>query len=112
MNSVMGVVTCFAGAYVPRDWASCDGQTLFISDHPFLFKLLGARYGGNGITTFNLPDLRGRTAVSAGQTPSYKYDLGDTAGSASITLGLNNLPEHTHSGEFKFHLRANSGPGI
>jgi microcystin-dependent protein len=112
MEGVMGVVVCFAGSYVPRNWASCDGQTLFISEHPALFKLLGATYGGDGITTFKLPDLRGRTAVSAGQSPNHNYTLGESYGSESVTLGFNHLPAHKHDGDIALHLSANSGPGI
>ena len=112
MEGVMGIVVCFAGSYVPRDWASCDGQILHISQHPALFKLLGNTYGGDGITTFMLPDLRGRTAVSAGQSPYHNYTLGESAGSESVTLGLNHIPAHTHDGDLALQLPANSGPGI
>lgn len=111
MEGIMGVVVCFAGSYIPRDWQSCDGQSLSITTYPLLFKLLGTRYGGDGVTTFMLPDLGGRTAVSAGQSPAYNYRLGEPAGAASVTLGINNLPIHTHSGEITLYLGANSSPG-
>jgi microcystin-dependent protein len=112
MDQVIGTVMCFAGSYVPRDWASCDGQTLSISQNQVLFSLLRNRYGGDGYTTFKLPDLRGRTAVSAGQSSFRNYTLGEVAGSASVTLGLNHIPAHTHDGDISLQLPANSGPGI
>jgi len=112
MEPVMGVVLCFAGTFVPRNWASCDGQTLRISDNPALFRLLGTTYGGDGITTFNLPDLRGRTVVSAGQSAFHGYTLGESAGKESVQLNMNHLPAHTHNGDISVQLAAASDPGI
>ena len=112
MDQVMAVVVCFAGTYVPRGWASCDGQILAISQNQALFSLLGTTYGGDGRTTFKLPDLRGRTAVSTGQSPFHNYSLGESTGSESVTLDLQHMPPHTHDGDITLHLAANSGPGI
>lgn len=112
MDEVMGVVVCFAGSYVPRGWASCDGQLLAINQNQALFSLLGTTYGGDGRTTFRLPDMRGRTAVSAGQFRLHNYSLGETAGSESLRLDFSQIPAHTHDGDITLHLAANSGPGI
>lgn len=112
MDGVMGVVVCFAGSYAPRGWAFCNGQVLAISQNQALFSLLGTTYGGDGRTTFKLPDLRARTAVSAGQSAFHNYLLGETAGSGSVTLDLGHIPAHTHDGDITLHLPANSGPGI
>jgi microcystin-dependent protein len=108
---MIGMVVCFAGTFIPRDWASCDGQALFIHQHPSLFKLLGTQYGGDGITTFNLPDLRGRTAVSAGRSTTMNYNVGDKAGSEFVTLQQNNLPVHTHKGNIDLYIGASRRSG-
>jgi len=111
MTPVIGVVVCFAGQFIPRDWAACDGQTFSISEHPLLYKLLGTTYGGNS-THYKLPDLRGRTAVSAGKSPFNNYSLGDAAGVELVRLDLNHIPEHTHKGYFEVQVSASSEPGI
>ena len=111
MTPVIGMVVCFAAPFVPRNWAVCDGQTLLIAKYPLLYKVLGTTYGGNGVTVFNLPDLRGRTAVSAGQSPFYKYTLGEQTGAESVTLQLNHLPAHSHDGDITLALPANSNSG-
>jgi microcystin-dependent protein len=111
MEPVIGAVVCFAGTFIPRDWASCDGQALFIHEHPSLFKLLGTLYGGNGETTFNLPDLRGRTAVSAGRSTTRNYNQGDTAGSEFVSLQPSHLPAHTHNGNINLYIGASRRSG-
>jgi len=84
--------------FAPRGWAFCDGQILPIAQNTALFSLLGTTYGGNGQTTFALPDLRGRHAIEAGQGPGLSsYTLGETGGTESTTLTLSNLPAHTHA---------------
>ncbi|THU38340.1 phage tail protein [Niastella caeni] len=112
MDQVIGTVVCFAGSYIPRYFAPCDGQILSIAQNQTLFSLLGNKYGGDGITTFRLPDLRGRSAVSTGQSFFHNYTLGETAGSESVTISLNHIPTHTHDGDIALHLPANSDPGI
>jgi len=112
MDEVMAVVVCFAGSYAPRGWAFCSGQILAISTNQALFSLLGTTYGGDGRTTFRLPDLRGRTVVSAGQSPYRNYTLGQSAGAESVTLDASHIPSHTHDGNITLQLPANSGPGI
>ena len=112
MDEVMAVVVCFAGSYAPRGWAFCSGQLLAISQNQALFSLLGTTYGGDGRTTFGLPDLRGRTAVSAGQSPFRNYALGQLIGAESVTLNVSQIPSHTHDGNITLKLPANSGSGI
>ena len=112
MDEVMAVVICFAGNYAPRNWALCNGQILAISTNQALFSLLGTTYGGDGRTTFALPDLRGRTAVSTGQSPFRNYALGERLGSESVTLDISHIPAHRHDGNITVQLPANSGPGI
>ena len=84
--------------FAPRGWAFCLGQLLPINQNQALFSLLGTTYGGNGQTTFALPDLRGRVAVSSGQGPGLSnFDLGERAGTESISLSVNEMPAHSHS---------------
>jgi microcystin-dependent protein len=83
--------------FAPRGWASCDGQLLPISQNTALFALLGTNYGGNGQTTFALPNLRDRAAMHAGQGPGLSNrDLGQAVGQASVTLQASEMPAHGH----------------
>jgi microcystin-dependent protein len=83
--------------FSPRGWAFCSGQILPIAQNTALFSLLGTTFGGNGQTTFALPDLRGRTALSSGQGPGLSsYDLGQVGGTESTTLNSSNVPPHIH----------------
>src|SRR5215213_5449370 len=83
--------------FAPRGWAMCNGQILPIAQNTALFSLLGTTYGGNGQTTFALPDLRSRVPIHFGQGPGLSnYDLGQVSGTESDTLIVNNLPAHTH----------------
>jgi microcystin-dependent protein len=84
--------------FSPRGWAFCNGQILSIAQNTALFSLLGTTYGGNGQTTFALPDLRGRFPNSAGQGPGLSnYSLGQQSGTESATMTTNNLAQHTHT---------------
>ena len=84
--------------FAPRGWAFCSGQILPIAQNTALFSLLGTTYGGNGTTTFALPDLRGRCAISSGQGPGLSnYSLGEVTGTENITLIANQLPPHGHT---------------
>lgn len=84
--------------YAPRGWALCDGQLLSIAANSALFALLGTTYGGDGRTTFALPDLRGRVAVHQGQGPGLTpYAIGQRAGFESVTLLTTQIPAHTHA---------------
>lgn len=83
--------------FSPKGWALCAGQIMAINQNQALFSLLGTTYGGNGIQTFQLPDLRGRVPVHPGQGPGLpNYILGEVAGTETITLLSNQLPSHTH----------------
>ena len=93
----VGEIRMFAGNFAPQGWAFCDGQLLAVSQNDALFSLLGTIYGGDGRTTFALPDLRGRVPVHAGQGPGLsERRLGSKGGTESVTLTTNQLPSHTH----------------
>jgi microcystin-dependent protein len=95
----IGEIVMFAGNFAPRGWALCDGQLMAISQNTALFSILGTTYGGNGQTTFALPDLRGRVPMHPGQGPAlppHAYGLGESSGAQSVTLLSNQLPAHTH----------------
>jgi microcystin-dependent protein len=94
----LGQIQAFGFNFAPRGWAFCNGDILSIQQNTALFSLLGTTYGGNGQTTFALPDLRGRVPVHFGQLPGgSSYALGEQAGVESVTLALNNLAAHSHS---------------
>lgn len=97
MEPFLGQVMLFAGNFAPRGWAFCNGQLMSIAQNTALFSILGTTYGGDGITTFALPDLRGRSPVAWGQGPGLSpIDIGEKAGTESVTLALGNMPIHTH----------------
>ncbi len=94
----LATVTIFAGNFAPRSWAFCDGSLQSIANNTPLFALLGTTYGGDGITTFALPDLRSRSAIGTGQGPGLpNYILGEVAGTENTTLLVSNLPTHNHA---------------
>lgn len=90
----LGEIQIFAGTFAPRGWAFCNGQLLPINQNQALFALLGTTYGGNGQTTFALPDLRGRVPVHPNNTTIVQ---GQMAGSETNVLTVNNLPSHNHT---------------
>ena len=105
-NPILGSIIAFGGNFAPSGWAMCQGQLMPISQNTALFSILGTIYGGNGTSTFGLPDLRGRVAINYGQAPGLSnYDLGEVAGTSVLTLIPNNLPPHTHP------VKANITPG-
>ena len=94
----LGEIRMFGGNFAPRGWAFCNGQILAIAQNTALFSLLGTTYGGNGQTTFALPDLRGRLPLNQGQGPGLSsYDLGRASGSETVTLLTTEMPAHTHA---------------
>ncbi|WP_299113730.1 phage tail protein [uncultured Winogradskyella sp.] len=94
----IGEMRMFAGNFAPSGWALCDGQLLPIAQYQALFSILGTTYGGDGETTFALPDLRGRAPVHAGNGPGLpNVNLGEKGGATSFTLGINNMPTHSHT---------------
>ncbi|ARB27557.1 tail fiber protein [Pseudomonas tolaasii] len=98
MEVFIGTIQPFAFDFAPRDWALCAGQTMPISQYQALFALLGVNYGGNGTTTFLLPNLQGRMPIGqgsgAGLSPRV---IGEASGTESVTATLLNLPNHTHA---------------
>lgn len=112
MNGTLAVVTCFAANFAPRGWAYCNGQILAISTNQALFSLLGTTFGGNGQTTFALPDLRNRVPIGTGTGPGLgNYTLGQAAGSSTVTLTINNLPAHNHTGNVNVSIQCDAAAG-
>ncbi len=94
---MIGEIRLFGGNFAPKNWAFCAGQILSISSNTALFSILGTTYGGNGTTTFALPDLRGRTAVGTGNGPGLSsYTLGEMTGAETVALVTAEMPAHTH----------------
>lgn len=97
MEPFIGMIVQFGGNFAPRGWALCDGQLLSINSHSALFSILGTTYGGDGRSTFGLPDLRGRVAMHAGTGPGLTpRDLGRKSGAETVTLTTNQMPNHNH----------------
>lgn len=98
MEGYIAQILLFAGNFAPRNWAFCNGQILSIAQNTALFSLLGTTYGGNGQTTFALPDLRGRVPVGPGQGPGLSIiNLGQVGGTETATLLITNMPAHNHT---------------
>ena len=98
MEPFLGQIQIFGFNFAPRGWALCDGQLLPINSYQALFSLLGTTYGGDGRTTFGLPDLRGRSAIHFGQGPGLSSKtIGQKGGNENTTLIAGNLPAHSHN---------------
>src|SRR5258708_24048194 len=96
-NPFLAEIRIFTGNFAPVNWALCAGQLMSIAQNTALFSLLGTTYGGDGVTTFALPDLRGRVPLSQGQGPGLSnYDMGQRAGEENHTLITTEMPQHTH----------------
>jgi microcystin-dependent protein len=94
----VGEIRMFAGTFAPRGWALCDGQLLAISQNDALFSLLGTIYGGDGRTTFGLPEMRGRIPIHQGQGPGLSArKLGSKSGRETVTLTQSEMPSHDHT---------------
>jgi microcystin-dependent protein len=105
-------IALFAGNFAPRGWAFCAGQIMSIAQNTALFSLLGTTYGGNGQTTFALPDLRGRAPIGAGLGPGLSnVDLGQAGGTQNVTLLNSNMPMHNHSLNASSTAAAVGAPG-
>ncbi len=97
MEGMIGEIRLFGGNFAPRSWARCDGQLLPISQNSALFSILGTSFGGDGRTTFGLPDLRGRVPVHVGNGPGLTdRRLGEKGGQETVTLTVNQMPNHNH----------------
>jgi len=106
MDPFIGEIKLFAGNFAPRAWAFCDGQLLPISQNSALFSILGTTYGGDGRTTFALPDLRGRVPLGPRQGAGLSsYREGQQGGQEHVTLTTSEIPSHSHS------LKADVNPG-
>lgn len=98
MDAFVGEIRLMGFGNAPRGWVQCAGQLLAINTNQALFSLLGTMYGGNGTTTFAVPDLRGRVMMGFGQGPGLSnYTQGQAGGSANVTLIQANIPMHNHS---------------
>lgn len=100
MECFIGTILPWPMNWAPVGWALCQGQSMPIAQNQALFALLGIQFGGNGTSNFNLPDLRGRVPLGMGTyptTPPTTYIVGQTGGSATTTLTVNNLPTHSHA---------------
>lgn len=96
MDPYLGEIRMFAGNFAPVGWLKCDGQLLSISQNDALFSLIGTTYGGDGQTTFALPDLRGRLPIHTGTQSGISYTIGQAAGTENVTLTTQQLPAHSH----------------
>jgi microcystin-dependent protein len=93
MNEFIGIIELFGGNFAPRGWAFCNGQLLAIAEYESLYSLIGTTYGGDGQTTFALPNLQSRWPI--GTSPN--YILGQTGGVENVTLTSANIPAHNHA---------------
>lgn len=109
---LLGTIKMFGGNFAPRSYAFCDGQLLQISQNSALFALIGTTYGGNGTTTFALPDLRGRLPLHQGQGSGLSsYALGQNGGTETVTLITQQLPTHTHAAQANVNTGTQPDPG-
>jgi microcystin-dependent protein len=98
MEPFIGQILLFAGDFAPRGWALCNGQLLSIAQNSALFSILGTTYGGDGVTMFAVPDLRGRVPMHWGDGPGLtSRTIGESSGSESVTLLQTQIPAHTHT---------------
>ncbi|WP_294247740.1 phage tail protein [uncultured Chryseobacterium sp.] len=112
MEGTIGEIRLFAANFAPAYWQYCNGALLAIRSNPALFSILGTTYGGDGVNTFGLPNLAGRSAVGVGQGPGLSYyDLGEMAGTNAVMLTMANLPAHTHSLSGNVVIPASSDEG-
>ena len=101
MEAFVGTILTFGFNFAPTQWQLCNGQLISISQNQALFALLGTIYGGNGTTTFQLPNLQSRSPIGFGQgTGLSTYVIGQASGAEQVSLTLNNLPTHTHVATF------------
>lgn len=103
----VGEIRMFAGNFAPAGWMFCEGQLLPISENETLFQLIGTTYGGDGQSTFALPDLRGRIPIHQGNG----FILAETGGAEEITLTVNQIPAHSHPMLASSALASEFGPG-
>ena len=108
----IGQIKLFGGNFAPRDFAFCDGSLLPIAQYTALFSLLGTTYGGDGRTTFGLPNLEGRVPIHAGQGPGLtRRRLGERDGTDTVTLNSQQLPNHSHNWQVVNSTSTSQAPG-
>lgn len=94
----MGEIKIFAGSFAPRGWMLCQGQTLSLNQYTALFSIIGTTYGGDGQTTFQLPNLGGRAPLGTGNSPgTSRYEYGQIGGTENVTISPQQMPAHTHT---------------
>lgn len=98
MEEYIGVIKIFAGNFAPRGYMLCQGQILSIAQYSALFSILGTTYGGNGTSTFALPNLQGAAPIGQGTGQGTNYALGQAAGTPNVSILTSNLPAHVHAG--------------
>jgi microcystin-dependent protein len=97
MDPFLGQISLLGCNFAPQGWALCQGQLLTIAQNTALFSLLGTNFGGDGVSNFELPDLRGRVALGFGQgTGLSAYTMGQTGGSETVSISSTNYPAHSH----------------
>ena len=107
----LGVIVPFAGNFAPRGWALCNGQLLSIAEYSAVYSLIGTTYGGDGQTTFGVPNLQSRIPIGTGTGPGLStYVIGQVSGTESVTLTVNQMPAHTHP-VTSLSLKAVTGSG-
>lgn len=110
MEAFIGTIIAWAPNFAPRGWAFCNGQIMSIAQNTALFSLIGTIYGGDGKTTFALPDLRGRMPIGAGQGPGLsEYTQGESSGAETVSLNPDQLPPHTHNIQLSSHTLTRGG---
>ncbi len=114
MDYYIGEIRLFGFQFTPKDWMPCNGQILEINQYNALFALLGTTYGGDGRTTFALPDLRGRVVMGQGTGSGLKpRTIGQQDGQEEVSLSINQIPSHSHDmdGEITVSLNVNNDSG-
>jgi len=107
MEPFIGQIQAFGFNFAPRGWAFCNGQLLPIASYTALFSLLGTTFGGDGRTTFGLPDLRGRVMIHPGSGPGLStISWGEKSGQEQVSLSIANLPSHNHASSVAVHTGA------
>jgi microcystin-dependent protein len=107
MDAFLSMITAFGCNFVIRNWGACNGTLIPVSQNTALFSLIGTQFGGNGVSSFGLPDLRGRSPVGYGNGPGLSHiSIGEKSGQESVTLMQANLPAHSHT----LNLTGQTGP--
>jgi microcystin-dependent protein len=110
-DQYLGEIRMFGGNFAPTGWALCNGQLMSIAQNTALFSLLGTYYGGDGVTTFALPNLQSRIPLHWGQGPGLtQYVLGEQTGVENVTLLTPQMPAHTHTASASSAAAAQTGP--